>query len=115
MLIKNLARIILTALLLVGCMYHRSADALKEEAVANYTEYLEENLIDPRFFRGPEISLTTVHYRLNPRYKAYLGVCYYYAWDYENAVKHLSYAIPKLVILHRKNVLLLLADSGELF
>lgn len=38
-----------------------------------------------------------LHYRLNPRYKAYLGVCYYYAWDYENAVKHLSYAIPKLV------------------
>lgn len=25
-------------------------------------------------------------YRLNPRYKAYLGVCYYYEWDYENAV-----------------------------
>ena len=22
-------------------------------------------------------------YRLNPRYKAYLGVCYYYDWDYD--------------------------------
>ena len=36
-------------------------------------------------------------YRLNPRYKAYLGVCHYYEWDYENAVKQLTVAIPKLV------------------
>ena len=37
------------------------------------------------------------HYRLNPRYKAYLGVCYYYEWDYKNAVKYLGQAIPQLV------------------
>ena len=36
------------------------------------------------------------HYRLNPRYKAYLGVCYYYDWDYKNAVKYLDEAIPQL-------------------
>ena len=36
-------------------------------------------------------------YRLNPRYKAYLGVCYYYEWDYEKAVKNLSIAIPQLI------------------
>lgn len=35
-------------------------------------------------------------YRLNPRYKAYLGVCYYYEWDYEHAVKCLDEAIPQL-------------------
>ncbi len=35
-------------------------------------------------------------YRLNPRYKAFTGVCYYYEWDYENAVKYLDEAIPKL-------------------
>lgn len=37
------------------------------------------------------------HYRLNPRYKAYLGVCFYYEWDYKNAVKYLGQAIPQLV------------------
>lgn len=37
------------------------------------------------------------HYRLNPRYKAYLGLCYYYEWDYKNAVKYLDVAIPQLV------------------
>lgn len=36
------------------------------------------------------------HYRLNPRYKAYLGVCYYYEWDYVNAIKQLDEAIPQL-------------------
>ena len=35
-------------------------------------------------------------YRLNPRYKAYLGVCYYYEWDYKQAAKYLSEAIPQL-------------------
>lgn len=36
------------------------------------------------------------HYRLNPRYKAYLGVCYYYEWDYKHAIECLSEAIPQL-------------------
>ncbi len=36
------------------------------------------------------------HYKLNPRYKAYLGVSAYYEWDYELAVKCLDEAIPLL-------------------
>lgn len=35
-------------------------------------------------------------YKLNPRYKAYLGVCYYYEWDYEQAIRLLDEAIPQL-------------------
>lgn len=35
-------------------------------------------------------------YSLNPRYKAYLGVCYYNEWEYNKAVKCLDEAIPKL-------------------
>ncbi len=36
------------------------------------------------------------HYRLNPRYKAYLGVSAYYEWDYALAAKCLDEAIPQL-------------------
>ena len=36
------------------------------------------------------------HYRLNPRYKAYLGVCYYYEWDYKKASKCLDEVISQL-------------------
>ena len=35
-------------------------------------------------------------YRLNPRYKAYLGVCYYYEWDYEQTIRCLDPVIPQL-------------------
>lgn len=36
------------------------------------------------------------HYKLNPRYRAYLGICLYQEWDYEAAVKCLDDAIPQL-------------------
>lgn len=35
-------------------------------------------------------------YKLNPRYRAYLGICLYQEWDYEGAVKCLDDAIPQL-------------------
>lgn len=35
-------------------------------------------------------------YRLNPRYMAFIGVCCYYEWDYERAVKYLDGALPQL-------------------
>lgn len=36
------------------------------------------------------------NYKLNPRFKAYLGVCYYYEWDYKKAALYLDQALPKL-------------------
>ena len=35
-------------------------------------------------------------YRLNPRFKAYMGVCYFYETDYTNACKCFNEAIPQL-------------------
>lgn len=35
-------------------------------------------------------------YRLNPRFVAYTGVCYYYEWDYKRAAECLDKAIPQL-------------------
>lgn len=35
-------------------------------------------------------------YRLNPRIRAYIGVCYYYEWEYEMATAYLDSVIPKL-------------------
>ena len=35
-------------------------------------------------------------YNLNPRFHAYMGVCQYYEWNYEEACKLLSEALPKL-------------------
>lgn len=35
-------------------------------------------------------------YNLNPRFKAYIGICYYYEWQYKEACTYLDEAIPKL-------------------
>lgn len=35
-------------------------------------------------------------YNLNPRIRAYLGVCYYYEWQYEQACKYLDALLPAL-------------------
>lgn len=36
------------------------------------------------------------HYTLNPRYHAYMGVCYYNEWLYQEACQYLDEAIPQL-------------------
>ena len=35
-------------------------------------------------------------YDLNPRYHAYMGICYYHEWSYPEACKYLDEAIPQL-------------------
>lgn len=35
-------------------------------------------------------------YKLNPRFKAYIGLCHYYEWEYKEACKYLDPAIEHL-------------------
>lgn len=35
-------------------------------------------------------------YDLNPRFRAYIGLCYYYEWDYAAAVKYFDKVLPEL-------------------
>lgn len=35
-------------------------------------------------------------YNLNPRYRAYIGVCYYYEWNYAKACEYLDRTLPLL-------------------
>ena len=37
-------------------------------------------------------------YRLNPRFTAYMGVCYYYEWEYELAIQHIDSVLPQLEV-----------------
>ena len=47
-----------------------------------------------------------LQYKLNPRFRAYLGVCYYYEWDYKNACKYLDELMPQLEVFapHERSV-----------
>ena len=46
------------------------------------------------------------HYNLNPRYKAYLGVCYYYEWEFKKTTECLDSLLPKLEVFapHERSV-----------
>lgn len=35
-------------------------------------------------------------YKLNPRFHAYMGLCYYHEWDYEQALKQFGASLPLL-------------------
>lgn len=37
-------------------------------------------------------------YRLNPRFRAYIGVCYYYEWDYKRCCQYLDTLMEKLEV-----------------
>ncbi len=37
-----------------------------------------------------------VRHKLNPRFKAYIGICHYHEWNYKQAVEYLDSAIPQL-------------------
>ena len=45
-------------------------------------------------------------YKLNERFKAYIGLCYYHDWDYEAAAKYLESVMPKLELFapHERSV-----------
>lgn len=36
------------------------------------------------------------HYKLNPRYVGYMGVCYYYEWNFKKACQYLDATLPQL-------------------
>ena len=36
------------------------------------------------------------HYELNSRFRAFLGICYYYEWEYEKACSYLDEVLPQL-------------------
>lgn len=38
------------------------------------------------------------NYRLNSRFRAYMGVCYYYEWDYKKACEYLDDVLPDMEV-----------------
>ena len=43
-------------------------------------------------------------YRLNDRFKAYIGLCYYHEWDFKKAAEYLDKVLPNLSALRRKGM-----------
>lgn len=52
-------------------------------------------------------------YKLNARYKAYIGLCYYYDWDYKKATEYFDTFLPKLYMLAPEERALYYYADGE--
>lgn len=52
-------------------------------------------------------------YKLNARYKAYIGLCYYYDWDYKKATEYFDTFLPKLDMLAPEERALYYYADGE--
>lgn len=70
-----------------------------DKAIAYFTsaKYHEALLIFQRLDK---------RYKLNDRFRAYIGLCYYYEWDYKSAAQYLDEVIPRLGMLapHERSV-----------
>lgn len=54
----------------------------------------------------PLLSNLNARYRLNPRYKAYLGICYYHEWKYEEACSIIDSVLTDIEVFapHERSV-----------
>ncbi len=52
-------------------------------------------------------------YKLNPRFKAYMGICYFYEWDYKNAIKCIDSIMDRLSVLAPQEQSVYLFCSAE--
>lgn len=104
MAVRITGKLIITLLLSLTCSVSASAQKSKDaeelgKALEYFTsaKYHEALLIFQRLDK---------EYKLNERFKAYIGLCYYHDWDYETAAKYLEDAMPKLEVFapHERSV-----------
>jgi len=89
---KRLLLIILTTFVFSAGAYSQVSDSERLGMALDYFQsgkYHEAMLI---------LSELDQNYNLNPRFKAYLGVCYFYEWNYEKACFHLDSLMKKLEV-----------------
>lgn len=88
--VKNLIFCIITFLFSCLPSISQSADSKK---LGKAIEYFQSGKYSEALLLFTAIEK---NYNLNDRFKAYIGVCYYYQWQYDKAAEYLSKAIPKL-------------------
>jgi tetratricopeptide repeat protein len=88
---KEIATLLL--LLLNTCMPVAAQKSKDAEELGKALEYFASAKYHEALLIFQHLNRT---YRLNDRFKAYIGLCYYHEWDYDNAARYLEEAIPGL-------------------
>lgn len=85
---------LLTAILSVACPFAALAQQSEgSERLGMALEYFQTGKYHEALIIFQKLDK---QYKLNPRFRAYIGLCYYYEWDYKTAVKYFEKVLPQL-------------------
>lgn len=71
------------------------------ELLGNAIEYFQSNKYHEALIIFEKLERS---HKLNPRYIAYMGLCYYHEWSFQKACKYFEDALPQLNLFLRTSV-----------
>ena len=106
----RLRRILLILLCFVSVSVFPQGKEADTEALGRALEYFQSQKYHEALLIFQRLDQT---YKLNARYKAYIGLCYYYDWDYKKATEYFDTFLPKLSMLAPEERALYYYADGE--
>lgn len=106
----RLRRLLLILLCFVSVSVFPQGKKADTEALGRALEYFQSQKYHEALLIFQRLDQS---YKLNARYKAYIGLCYYYDWDYKKATEYFDTFLPKLDMLAPKERALYYYADGE--
>lgn len=106
----RLRRLLLILLCFVSVSVFPQSKEADTEALGRALEYFQSQKYHEALLIFQRLDQS---YKLNARYKAYIGLCYYYDWDYKKATEYFDTFLPKLSMLAPKERALYYYADGE--
>lgn len=106
----RLRRLLLILLCFVSVSAFSQGKEADTEALGRALEYFQSQKYHEALLIFQRLDQS---YKLNARYKAYIGLCYYYDWDYKKATEYFDTFLPKLSMLAPEERALYYYADGE--
>lgn len=106
----RLRRLLLILLCFVSVSAFSQGKKADTEALGRALEYFQSQKYHEALLIFQRLDQS---YKLNARYKAYIGLCYYYDWDYKKATEYFDTFLPKLDMLAPEERALYYYADGE--
>lgn len=106
----RLRRLLLILLCFVSVSVFSQGKEADTEALGRALEYFQSQKYHEALLIFQRLDQS---YKLNTRYKAYIGLCYYYDWDYKKATEYFDTFLPKLSMLAPEERALYYYADGE--
>ncbi len=106
----RLRRLLLILLCFVSVSVFSQGKEADTEALGRALEYFQSQKYHEALLIFQRLDQS---YKLNARYKAYIGLCYYYDWDYKKATEYFDTFLPKLSMLAPEERALYYYADGE--